>query len=204
MNQIAKTISSLTLALMASVAIARNGVISGTITDAKGSPLTDVRIQIMGLEKLHDGKWVREMRLGDMAVFKSQKDGRFEIPLAEPDVRYDLCFDKDGFAPAFLSEVSVESSPLSVVLERGTTVTGHVIHIVDMTPQPVAGAKVELQLPGPDFWYQKSATTDSNGTYSFRVTEPPKGRNWFIKFGSNGVPFAVEGSEPINGPDFTN
>ena len=202
MNRIKKTISLLALVLLASVVVAGNGVISGMITDVKGLPLADVRIQIMGIEKLHDGKWTRELRLGDVAVLMSQKDGRFEIPLKEADVRYDLCFDKDGFAPAFLSEVSAESPSLTVVLQRGTTVVGHVTRAAGLGRQPVAGAKVELQLPGPDFWYQKPTATDSNGAYSFQVTEPPKGRKWLVNYAGKRSPFAVKEGERVNGPDF--
>lgn len=207
MNRIKKTISLLAFALVASAVIAANGIISGKITDAKEEPLADVRIQIMGLEKLHEGKWTRERRLGMMATFMSQKDGQFEIPLKEADVRYDLCFDKDGFASAFLSEVSAESPSLAVALQRGTTVVGHVMRPGGKPPgpvplAPVVGAKVQLQLPGPDFWYQKSAVTDSEGKYTFQVAEPPPGRKWQVEFDGKRHSFTVKNSEPVKGPDF--
>jgi len=46
-----------------------------------------------GLEKLDNGNWRRELRLGLMPAYSTGKDGRFVVPVNEADMRFDFYCD---------------------------------------------------------------------------------------------------------------
>ncbi|MFB3895951.1 MAG: carboxypeptidase-like regulatory domain-containing protein [bacterium] len=174
----------------------------GIITDENKVPLEGVKIQICGLEKLHGNNWVREHRLGIMPAYYSDSQGRFLIPYSESDLRYDIYFDKIGYAPTFLYALSPDSTNLNVVMKKGVALTGTVMRLVNGKPVPVAGAMVELQLPSEDLWYQEKAITDNQGKYTFQVTPPPKPKKWQVSFLGETVQVEVKGNEPVKGPEF--
>jgi hypothetical protein len=175
--------------------------IRGIVKDEQGSPLSDVKVQVCGLEKLDGGMWRREIRLGEMPSYTTDKEGHFTIPVRDSQLRYDFYCDKPGYAPAFLYAVTNNSPELTVVLHRGLTITGTVRRLVNGKPEPVTGTQVELRLPYVDLWYQQRTMTDSKGQYRFQVTPTP-GRKWQVVFAGEVVPFEVNEGQPIEGPDF--
>lgn len=176
--------------------------VRGVVKDKGGRPLAEVKVQLCGLETLHDGTWTRELRLGVMPSYSTDKNGRFVLPFHERGMRYDLYFDKAGFAPAFLYAISSSSPELSVVLTRGVAVTGTVRRPADGKLEPVSGATVELRLPYVDLWYQHRALTDHEGRYTFQMTPPPAGRTWQVVFAEKVVQLEVKEGKPVVGPDF--
>lgn len=176
--------------------------VSGTVTDAKGAPLEGVTVQVSGMEKFHVGAWHRELRLGILPSYSTDTGGRFELPFYETDIRYDLWFDKLGFAPTFLHGISAKSQELMVVMKRGTPVTGIVSRLVKAEREPVSGTMVELKLSTEDLWYQQRAFTDQEGRYTFRISPPPTDKKWSVVFAGEAVELDVKGEQPVIGPDF--
>lgn len=177
-------------------------VVMGMVTDEKGTILEGVKVQICGIEKLHGDKWVRELRLGLMPSYYTDLKGQILIPFSESDLRYDIYFDKLGYAPTFLYAISPDSTNLKVVLKKGVSLTGTVMKLVNGRSVPVAGTMVALQLPTDDLWYQERVITDNQGRYIFQVTPPPKKQKWQVEFLGEVVPVEVKGNEPVTGPDF--
>ena len=128
---------ALLLAGQALCAAQQAGNIVGIVKDEQGSPLADVKIQMCGLEKLDNGNWRRELRLGMMPAYSTDKDGRFVVPVNEADMRIDFYCDKPGYAPTFLYGITNPSPELNVVMKRGLTVTG--------TVKRMAGGKLETE-----------------------------------------------------------
>ena len=177
------------------------GNIVGIVKDEQGSPLADVKIQMCGLEKLHNGNWQRELRSGEMPSYSTDKEGRFVVPVGEADMRFDFYCDKPGYAPTFLYGITNQSPELGVVLKRGLTVTGTVKRIAGGKAEPVAGTQVELRLPFEDLWYQQRTGTDYNGKYTFHVSPPGHGK-WQVVFAGEVVALDVVEGQPVKGPDF--
>ena len=185
-------------------------VLKGQVVDEAGNPIEGVTVQLSGIEKFRDGAWVRELRLGIMPSFQTDADGRFLLPFEEKDVRYDLWFDRIGWAPTFISGISATSSELEVTLERGMVLTGKVTRQLPNKTRgdrpgpevPVQQTVVDLRLPSEDLWYQQRSFTDAEGRYSFRVSPPPPGREWQVVFAGEVVPLEIEKEKPIEGPDF--
>ena len=100
--------------------------VSGVVTDESGDPIEEVKAQVCGMETLQNGVWKRVYRWGIRPYWTTDKQGRFTIEFGEPDIRYDLLFEKRGLAPTFLYGISAESGELKVVLREGVIVTGTV------------------------------------------------------------------------------
>ncbi len=172
--------------------------IHGIVKDEQGSPLAGVKVQMCGLEKGGN----REIRLGEMPCYWTDKEGRFVVPVREEDMRYDFYFDRPGYAPTFLYAVTNNGPELTVVLTRGLTVTGTVKRLVNGTVEPVTGTEVELRLPYVDLWYQQRTLTDPNGRYTFHVTPETGGRKWQVVFAGEVVQLDVKEGRQVQGPDF--
>lgn len=194
--------AALALAACCASATDPGAAVRGVVKDERGTPLAEVKVQLCGMERFHDGTWTRELRLGWMPSYTTDKNGRFVLPFHEPGMRYDLYFDEVGFAPAFLYAISSSSPELSVVMKRGVGVTGTVRRPADGRLEPVSGATVELRLPYVDLWYQQRTVTDREGRYTFRVTPPPAGRTWQVVFAGEVVQLGVSEGKPVVGPDF--
>jgi hypothetical protein len=177
------------------------GQIRGIVKNEQRAPLPSVKVQMCGFETLADGTWRRELRTGLMPSCTTDDEGRFIIPVQDPSMRYDFFCDKPGYAPAFLYAITNNSPELTVVLQRGLTVTGTVRRLVNGKPEPVTGSQVELRLPYVDLWYQQRTMTDPNGQYKFQVTPIPN-RKWQVVFAGEVVPLDIEEGQPVHGPDF--
>jgi len=176
--------------------------VRGLVTDEKGTPLEAVTVQVSGLEKFRDGDWHREIRLGEMPSHTTDKEGRFVLPFYETDIRYDLWFEKDGFAPTFLYGISGKSQELKVVMRRGMPLSGTITRLVNGRQEPVVRTTIELKLPSEDLWYQRRTATDNKGKYMFRVSPPPKERKWLLVFFGEVVELDIKQGEPVPGVDF--
>ena len=122
--------------------------VSGVVTDESGDPIEGVKAQLCGMETLQNGVWKRVYRWGIRPYWTTDKQGRFTIEFGEPDIRYDLLFEKRGLAPTFLYGISAESGELKVVLREGVIVTGTDTRLVE-------GVDIEIgdgvTVSGPDF-----------------------------------------------------
>jgi hypothetical protein len=177
--------------------------VRGLVTDEKGTPLEGVTVQVSGMEKFRDGAWHREIRLGRMPSYTTDKEGRFVLPFYEADIRYDLWFDKYGFAPTFLFGISAESQELKVLMSRGTLLSGTITRLVNGRQEPVVGTMMELRLlPAEDLWYQRRTTTDNNGRYMFRVSPLPREKKWQLVLVGEVVKLDVRQDEPVPVVDF--
>lgn len=178
-----------------------SGNIVGIVKDEQDSPLADVKIQMCGLEKLDNGNWRRELRLGLMPAYSTGKDGRFVVPVNEADMRFDFYCDKPGYAPTFVYGITNQSPELDVILKRGLTVTGTVKRMAGGKMEPVSGTQVELRLPSEDLWYQQQTSTDNDGKYTFHVS-PPDHSKWQVVFSGEVVKLDVAAGQPVKEPDF--
>lgn len=145
--------------------------VRGQVVDEVGKPVPGAAWKIAGTEVLRDGKWTREIRLGDPSRSFADAEGRFVISYGEP-IRFDLQFHKAGFAPAFFYEIGADSPALKVTLKRGESINGTVIRSVNGKKVAVAGETVELRLPSQDVWFQEQVSTDANGKFEFRACAP--------------------------------
>ena len=176
--------------------------VRGLVTDERGGALKDVTVQVFGMEEFRNGAWVRSMKLGLMPSYSTDKDGRFALPFPRRDIRYDVWFDRLGFAPTFLYAISAESQAMEVVMKRGTPVTGTVTRLVKGRQEPVFGAMVELRLTTWDMGYRQRTITGPKGRYTLRVSPPPSDKKWRVVFLDEAVELDVKDEEPVIGPDF--
>jgi hypothetical protein len=146
--------------------------VRGRVVDEAGKPVPGAAWKITGTEVLRDGKWTREIRLGDPFRSIADAEGRFVITYREP-IRFDLQFHKAGLAPAFLYEIAADSPDLKVTLKRGESIHGTVTRSVNGKKMAAAGETVELRLPSQDVWFQEQVTTDADGKFEFRACAPP-------------------------------
>ncbi|MGA2543579.1 MAG: carboxypeptidase-like regulatory domain-containing protein [Verrucomicrobiota bacterium] len=151
---------------------AQKNQVRGQVADEAGKPVPGAAWRISGTEVLRNGKWTREIRLGDTFDSFADAEGRFVVSFGEP-IRFDLQFHKAGFAPAFVHEIAADSPDLKVTLKRGESIHGTVTRIANGKRAAVAGEKVELRLPSQDVWYQQQAATDAAGKFEFRACAPP-------------------------------
>ena len=176
--------------------------VNGVVKDAEGTALAGVTVQLCGLEVLQDGSWKRELRLGEMPRYRTDEHGGFQFPFNDPNMRFDVYFDKDGFAPVFLYAISNSTPELNVTMTRGQTLSGTVTKRVNGQLEPANGIGVELRLPNWDLWYQHKTTTDQRGKYSFQVSPPPEKRKWQVVCRQKVSEAEVTKEKPITGPDF--
>ena len=153
-----------------SFALERAGVVSGTVIDDKGLPLPGVAVA----QKV-SGSWMGfRMRSGGSGG-EATTDGDGKFALAGLDHGpMTLTFMHRDFEPAEKDvDTSRDVEGLRVVMSRGATVTGVVLHQEDGSP--VAGATVAAVAAGSDrFGGERSATTGPDGTFSLEAM--PAGR----------------------------
>ncbi len=152
--------------------------VRGRVTDEAGKPLAGVKWWISGIEEWRDGSWELVFRMGVARIQTTDEDGRFEVTFREK-VRYDLQFDKWGYGPAFLYQVSAQSPEIHVVMRKGLPVRGTVTRLG--TNEPCVDATVvELRLPNRrGVWYKKSTLVHHDGKFQFFACPPPQPPKWF-------------------------
>lgn len=190
--------------------------VHGQVVDERGQPVPGAAWKIAGIEVLRDGKWTRELRMGDPFDTLADAEGRFVISYREP-VRFDLQFHKSRFAPAFLYEIGADSTDLKVILKRGERIYGMVTQSVNGKKVAVAGKTVQLRLPSHGIWFQEEVSTDANGKFEFRVCapspeppyppgnhlgalrsqDPPSERKWQVACGGNVVEVEVKDGQAV-------
>jgi len=149
--------------------------VTGRVIDEEGKPLAGVKWWISGIEELRDGHWIVVHRLGRPRENVTEAGGRFVVTFRE-NVRYDLQFDKGGFGPAFVYQISQETPEINVVMKKGIPIRGSVSRLVNGIPEPVAGsAVVVLRLPNSrGFWYSKNVFVGHEGEFVCFVSVPPQ------------------------------
>ena len=176
--------------------------VSGLVIDEDRNALEGVKVQLCGMETLQHGVWKRERTFGLMRSWTTGKYGRFKFEFGGKDVRYDLWFEKSGFAPTFLYGISAKSGELIVVLRKGVIVTGTVTRLVKGVEKPVEAAEVLLLGPRTDLGYRQRSLTDHKGRYRFRASPAPEGKTWYVIFLNQGIDIKVGDKGPVPGPDF--
>lgn len=220
------------LAVLAVVACAAAAIgtepaeeVIGTVTDEEGSPLEGVTVQVCGVEqKLADGSWRRNHRC-ELMMPKCSMDqaGRFIVPFDGNDVRVNLRFEKEGFAPTFVDGISPQAQDLKVVMQRGTLVSGTVSRLIRGQLEPVKGTAVELRSltgdlasqrrafrdplryvweEGGDLPYRQRVFTDHEGRYTVALSPPSGERSWFLVCLDEAVALDLEAGQPTVGPNF--
>lgn len=134
--------------------------VRGQIVDEAGKPVPGAAWKFAGIEVLKNGKWTRELRMGDWLDTLADAEGRFVIPYGEL-VRFDLQFHQAGFAPVFLYEIGADSPELKVTLKRGERIHGTVSQKMSGKNVPMVGKTVELRLPSYGVWFQEQVVTDA-------------------------------------------
>jgi hypothetical protein len=149
--------------------------VPGTVTDAGGNPLPAVTWSIAATEQWRDDQWNLVHADGDswqgwQGV--TDENGRFKIPF-RGKVRYDLQFDKAGYGPAFVYQVSADSPDVRVTMGKGVPVRG-LVRIKGQDQPNYAGVTVVLRLPNPrGSWYRRTTLVDHEGRYRFLASLPP-------------------------------
>jgi hypothetical protein len=158
-----------------------NGTISGVVLDNNGKPLKDVQVEILKLDVVMS-EGVAMVRLNPYTVTSTSKTGQYKVSVPEGTYRVwfvpddlDLFAQEaypDAPAPDLGMDVTVKKgqsvSKISVVLEKGYTVTGQ---IADPYGIPLANCDVHLGIQivgmvnGSLF---PTATTDSEGRFEFK------------------------------------
>jgi len=149
--------------------------VNGRLIDEEGKPLSAVKWLISGIEELHDGHWMVVQRSGIPREHITGEDGRFTLEFRE-NLRYDLQFDKWGFGPAFVYQISQETPEINVVMKKGIPIRGSVTRLANGIQEPVTGTQmVELRLPNPrGSWYLKRIFTDHEGKFKCFASPPPQ------------------------------
>jgi hypothetical protein len=151
-------------------------VVLGRVTDQAGTPLGQVRWRISAVEKWQDGQWtlppLTYLPRSDQPEFVTDSEGRFELKFPEK-ARYDLQFDKDGYAPVFLYQVGSDAGELHVVMKEGVAVRGSIVRMDGTRLTGTAPLVVKLRFPSRDVWFQTSTHVDAQGWFEFPHVSPP-------------------------------
>jgi len=148
----------------------------GRVTDEEGKPLAGVKWWISGIEELRNGHWIVVHRTGIAREHITDADGRFVVKFHE-NIRYDLQFDRWGFGPVFVYQISQETPEINVVMKKGVPIRGSVTRLVDGTREPVSAGEtmVKLRLPNPrGRWYSKRVFLDHQGNFECFASVPPQ------------------------------
>jgi hypothetical protein len=165
--------------------------VSGVIVDKDGEPIAGIRCSASHVTRpAPRGVTV----IGPRQFVLSDKEGKFSIPLREPNTLVDLQFDEDGgsfgvtngvatwptskYAPAFLYKVRPADGPVRVVVAEGKILRGRIVWRELDEVLPIPFAEVELQLWDENFRYESKKRTDAKGEFVFRIGEPPGKRPW--------------------------
>lgn len=165
---------AITILALAAVAGAAEqaATLSGIVTDESGEPLSGVTWWISAFEEWRDGRWENVLRTGGTRKHTTDKDGRFEVTFYNK-VRYDLQFDKWGYGPSFLFQISPDSPELHVKMKKGVPVKGKV-EIKGKNRTEFSGIHVVLRLPNSrGLWFKNSTMVDHTGTFRFYASPPP-------------------------------
>jgi len=146
------------------------------VTDQAGTPLGQVRWRISAVEKWQDGQWtlppLTYLPRSDQPEFVTDSEGRFELKFPEK-ARYDVQFDKDGYAPVFVYQVGSDAGELHVVMKEGVPVRGSIVRMDGARLTGKAPLVVKLQFPSRDVWFATSTHVDAQGRFEFPHVSPP-------------------------------
>jgi len=158
--------------------------IAGTVVDPSGVPVPEVVVGVCAVKtRRTDGKFSYRLIGGhDRPCAITDTKGRLAIEL-EQEASYDLQFFPKDFVDKRLRDVPLGERNLRITLNKGGTVTGRVVRIVNGQKVPVANTEVEAQ-EGDRMTFASlrfgrlKATTGSQGRFQIRYlsTRMPKRR----------------------------
>jgi Leucine-rich repeat (LRR) protein len=122
------------------------GFIAGTAVDENGAPVqgTVAAATIIFVQREDGRTSVKSLRPQRCATTDSQ--GRFAIELSE-EGSYDLLFQHPDFAPTTLSRVPLGEHDLKVTLDKGGTITGRAVRLVNGCKVPVGVVPIMMYAP---------------------------------------------------------
>ncbi len=189
--------------------------VPGRVVDEEGKPLGGVSWWISAIEEWKDGHWIVVNRSGYTQKNVTDENGRFNLIFRE-NVRYDLqFFDKGGYGPTFLYQISKETPEINVVMKKGIPIRGTVSRLVNGIPEPVRGsAVVVLRLPNSrGTCYSKHVFVGYDGEFVLFASvplqlpmeldisangEPRPYRKWQVVFAGEIVQIEVEEGKQID------
>jgi RNA polymerase sigma-70 factor (ECF subfamily) len=173
------------------------GSARGLVLDGNGSPIPGARIVS------YPGNVTRAVRPSDasngaepLSKVATDREGRFQIPLAGRAPEFALFAEADGFSPAAVESVH-PGEDVTITLDTARTVVGTV---TDRERRPVAGARVRwLGLMGAAR-VEREAISGSDGGYRLDGVPPqwtskgfPPAKPWWIEVRADGfAPLMLE------------
>jgi RNA polymerase sigma factor (sigma-70 family) len=148
--------------------------ISGAVVDVNNVPVQDVVIEpVAVITKLDDGQTSQRLIQnyeGICAV--SDSKGRFAVELKEEGL-YEFEFYPKNFADMYVNNIPFDKHDLKVIIEKGGTISGRVVHFIKGEKIPVANIGVTVTDKGGHWASFRTSlpiptTTDIQGRFQFR------------------------------------
>jgi len=148
----------------------------GRVTDEAGKPLGHVRYRISAVEEWGNGQWKlsppnKGLVFSGRPSVPTDGEGRFGLEFPGK-VRYDLQFDRDGYAPVFLYQVGPEAGELHVIMKEGVAVRGAIVRRDAKRRSDESRLVVKLRFPSRDIWFETSTHVDAEGRFEFPHVSP--------------------------------
>ena len=124
----------------------KDRLIAGVVTDKDGTPLTDVSINVeCHITELGPGRyqWTFKNEL-DLPIVTTDIQGRFSIDLKDGGWCC-LLFIREGFEDTVIYDIPAGQTDLNVRLDKGGTVTGQVVYILDGRKVPLPNFPVQAE-----------------------------------------------------------
>jgi len=167
--------------------------IAGTVVDVNGVPVPEVVVSPLAVRTQQS---IRLIQSHERNCAVTDSKGRFAVEL-EQEGLYELYFYPKNFADTNVRRIPLGEHNLKVTLNKGGTITGHVVRIAEGRKVPVANVDVTIQDQGIPRASLKTGqpiktTTDVQGRFKIRylsteLTRRPdnqyRARSWQIKCG---------------------
>jgi hypothetical protein len=172
--------------------------IAGMVVDVNGVPISEVVVRpiVVQTQQSDGGPSYRILQPEEVNCAVTDSKGRFALEL-EQESSYEIWFYPDDFIDKKVGFIPLGEQNLKVTLEKGGTITGHVVRIAEGRKVPVANVEVTIQDQGIPRASLKSGrprttTTDSQGRFqikylstelSRRSDNQYRARSWQIRCG---------------------
>ena len=162
--------------------------LTGIVVDKDGKPLKGVSYRLVGYGNIQNHARFSGGIIGSPP--KTDTDGRFTQQIPSGNLFANLQFDSAELAPVVLDDIKCDGSLLLIVMTEGMLIEGTLSGWVNGKLVPIGGATISLKMFQMEFSFRKEQRTDKDGKFRFRISEPPKGRQWTLDYA--GEHFVVE------------